>query len=82
MACCFQRRGKEKISRTVPTEEEALKKEKEAGLMDSADAQPVLEDSLSIKPCPPIQKLISTGRLMGPLPTTAKRVHSCLPKIA
>jgi hypothetical protein len=42
----------EKISRTFPTQEEALKKAKEAGLMEFSD-RPVLEDNLSIKPCLP-----------------------------
>ena len=46
-------KDEEKISRTFPTKEEALEKAKEAGLMDSPDGQPVLEDNLSIKPCPP-----------------------------
>jgi hypothetical protein len=51
MAYAVFKDGK-KISRTFPTEEEALKKAQEAGLIESSD-RPVLEDNLSIKPCLP-----------------------------
>ncbi|MET0677822.1 MAG: hypothetical protein ABW175_18645 [Bradyrhizobium sp.] len=43
----------EKLSRTFPTREEALKKATEAGLVDAAEDPPALEDNLTIKPCSP-----------------------------
>jgi hypothetical protein len=43
----------EKISRTFSTREEALKKADEAGLVDSGNGEPALEDNLTIKPCAP-----------------------------
>ena len=42
----------EKLSRTFPTREETRKKD-EAGLVDTAEGKPVLEDNLTIKPCAP-----------------------------
>lgn len=42
----------EKVSRTFPTKEETLEKADEAGLVERADGQPVLEDELKIRPCP------------------------------
>jgi hypothetical protein len=43
----------EKMSRTFPTKEEALKKADEAGLVETTNGRPALEDDLVIKPCPP-----------------------------
>jgi hypothetical protein len=43
----------EKLSRTFPTMEETLKKADQAGLVDTANGKPVLEDNLTIKPCAP-----------------------------
>lgn len=43
----------EKLSRTFPTKEETLKKAFEAGLVENAEGEPVLELKLEIKPCPP-----------------------------
>jgi len=42
-----------KLSRTFPTKEEALKRADEAGLVDNTEGKPVLEDNLTVKPCPP-----------------------------
>jgi hypothetical protein len=42
----------EKLSRTFPTKEEALKKADEAGLVDRSKGEPVLENDLTVKPCP------------------------------
>ena len=41
----------QKLSRTFPTEKEALKKADEAGLVDNTEDTPVLEHDLTIKPC-------------------------------
>jgi|tagenome__1003787_1003787.scaffolds.fasta_scaffold17867255_2 hypothetical protein len=46
-------KDEEKISRTFPTREEALKKAAEAGLVDRGNGEPSLEDNLTIKPCAP-----------------------------
>jgi hypothetical protein len=46
-------KDEEKISRTFPTREEALKKADEAGLVDRGNGEPSLEDNLTIKPCAP-----------------------------
>lgn len=43
----------EKLSRTFSTEEETLRKADEAGLVESSDGQPVLEEDLKIKQCLP-----------------------------
>ena len=43
----------QKLSRTFPTWEETVKKADEAGLVETIDGKPVLEDNLSIKPCAP-----------------------------
>jgi hypothetical protein len=43
----------QKLSRTFPTREETVKKADEAGLVDTVDGKPVLEDNLTIKPCAP-----------------------------
>jgi hypothetical protein len=43
----------EKMSRTFPTEEEAIKKADEAGLVETNNDKQALEDDLIIKPCPP-----------------------------
>jgi len=43
----------QKLSRTFPTEKEALKKADEAGLVDNTEGTPVLENDLTIKPCAP-----------------------------
>jgi hypothetical protein len=40
-------------SRSFPTQEEALKKADEAGLVDTTEGKPVLENDLTIKPCAP-----------------------------
>jgi hypothetical protein len=44
---------REKLSRTFPTKEEAMKKADEAGLVEDSAGKPVLEDDLKIKPCSP-----------------------------
>ncbi|MCK1421342.1 hypothetical protein IVB15_10840 [Bradyrhizobium sp. 182] len=41
----------EKLSRTFSTKEETLEKADQAGLVEHADGQPVLEDDLKIKSC-------------------------------
>ena len=46
-------KDEEKISRTFPTREQALKKADEAGLVDSGSGEPTLEDNLTIRPCAP-----------------------------
>ena len=43
----------QKLSRTFPTKEETLKKAEEAGLVDTINDKPVLEDNLTVKPCAP-----------------------------
>ncbi|WP_247506045.1 hypothetical protein [Bradyrhizobium sp. 1] len=43
----------EKLSRTFPTKEETLKKAEDAGLVESSEGKPRLEDDLKIKPCSP-----------------------------
>ena len=43
----------QKLSRSFPTREETVKKADEAGLVETIDGKPVLEDNLSIKPCAP-----------------------------
>jgi len=43
----------EKLSRSFSTEEEALRKACEAGLVEDDNGQPVLEQDLEIKPCSP-----------------------------
>ena len=43
----------EKMSRTFPTEEAAIKKADEAGLVETNNDKQALEDDLIIKPCPP-----------------------------
>jgi hypothetical protein len=43
----------EKLSRTFSTEEEALRKACEAGLVEDDNGQPVLAQELEIKPCAP-----------------------------
>jgi len=44
----------QKLSRSFPTKEEAIRKADEAGLVvDEAKGAPVLDNDLSIKPCPP-----------------------------
>jgi hypothetical protein len=43
----------EKLSRTFPTREETLRKADEAGLVEQPEGKPVLENDLTIKPCPP-----------------------------
>jgi len=43
----------EKLSRTFPTKEETLKKAEDAGLVESSEGKPRLEDDLTIKPCSP-----------------------------
>jgi hypothetical protein len=43
----------EKLSRSFPTTEEAMKKADEAGLVDAGAGRPALEGDLSIKPCAP-----------------------------
>ncbi|MEY9122080.1 hypothetical protein [Bradyrhizobium yuanmingense] len=40
------------MSRTFPTGEEALEKADEAGLVEHAEGEAVLEDELRIRPCP------------------------------
>ena len=45
-------KGEEKLSRTFPTKEEALRKADEAGLVEKTDGEPVLEQGLEIQPCP------------------------------
>jgi hypothetical protein len=42
----------EKLSRTFPTKEQALKKADQAGLVENTDGEPVLEQDLQIKQCP------------------------------
>ncbi len=42
----------EKVSRTFPTKEEALEKADEAGLVEQAEGEKVLDDDLKIRPCP------------------------------
>jgi hypothetical protein len=49
-------KDEEKLSRTFPTEKETLEKADQAGLVEHTDGQPVLEDDLTIKPCPPDPK--------------------------
>ena len=60
-------KGEEKLSRTFPTKEEALRKADEAGLVEKTDGEPVLEQGLEIKRVllTPTRKLTrtSTGRL-------------------
>jgi hypothetical protein len=46
-------RDDQKLSRTFPTREETVKKADEAGLVDTVDGKPVLEDNLTIRPCAP-----------------------------
>ena len=41
------------LSRTFPTKEKMLRKADEAGLVDTVEGKPVLEDNLTIKPCAP-----------------------------
>jgi hypothetical protein len=44
----------EKLSRTFPTKQEALRKANDAGLVvDELRGEPVLDSNLSIRPCPP-----------------------------
>jgi hypothetical protein len=43
----------QKLSRTFPTKEETVKKADEAGLVETVDGKPVLEDNLKIRPCAP-----------------------------
>jgi hypothetical protein len=43
----------EKMSRTFPTEEEAIRKADEAGLVETNNDKQALEDDLIIMPCPP-----------------------------
>ena len=43
----------QKLSRTFPTKDETLKKAEEAGLVDTINDKPVLEDNLTVKPCAP-----------------------------
>ena len=43
----------QKLSRTFPTREETVRKADEAGLVETVDGKPVLEDNLTIKPCAP-----------------------------
>jgi hypothetical protein len=43
----------QKLSRTFPTREETVRKAGEAGLVETVDGKPVLEDNLTIKPCEP-----------------------------
>jgi len=43
----------QKLSRTFPTKEETVKKADEAGLIETVDGKPVLEDNLTIRPCAP-----------------------------
>jgi hypothetical protein len=43
----------EKLGRTCPTKETTLEKADEAGLVDTVQGKPVLEDNLTIKPCAP-----------------------------
>ena len=42
----------EKVSRTFSTKEEALEKADEAGLVEQAGGEAVLEDELKIRSCP------------------------------
>ncbi|MDA9545687.1 hypothetical protein ACM43_14930 [Bradyrhizobium sp. CCBAU 45321] len=42
----------DKMSRTFPTKEEALEKADEAGLVEHAEGEVVLEDELKVRPCP------------------------------
>ena len=49
-------KDEEKLSRTFPTPEETLEKAEEAGLVEHPDGRPVLQDDLTIKPCPPDPK--------------------------
>jgi len=44
--------GNEKISRTFPTKEETLKKADEAGLVEMIGGELLLQDDLSVRPCP------------------------------
>jgi hypothetical protein len=46
-------KDEEKLSRTFSTKEETLKKADDAGLVEEREGEPVLEDDLKIKPCPP-----------------------------
>jgi hypothetical protein len=46
-------KDEEKISRTFPTREQALKKADEAGLVDRGSGELTLEGNLTIKPCAP-----------------------------
>ena len=46
-------RDDQKLSRTFPTREKTLKKADEAGLVDTLEGKPVLEDNLTIKRCAP-----------------------------
>jgi len=43
----------QKLSRNFPTKEETLEKGDEARLVETVKGEPVLEDSLAIKPCAP-----------------------------
>ena len=46
-------RDDEKLSRSFPSKEEALKKADEAGLVDMTAGIALFEDHLTIKPCAP-----------------------------
>jgi hypothetical protein len=43
----------QQLSRTFPTREETLARADEAGLVETFNGKPVLEDNLIIKPCAP-----------------------------
>jgi len=49
------------VSRTFPTGEEALEKADEAGLVEHAEGEAVLEDELRIRPCPADPSLATMG---------------------
>jgi hypothetical protein len=57
-----------KLSRAFPTEQEALRKADQAGLVvDESKGKPVLDSDLAIKPCSPDPEVQSEDELDWPV---------------
>jgi hypothetical protein len=66
----------QKLSRAFPSEQEALQKADEAGLVvDDGQGKPVLDDDLSIRPCPPDPNVKSSDEPDWALPNPGPAVQ-------
>jgi hypothetical protein len=75
----------EKMSHSFPTEEEAIKKADEAGLVETNNDKQALEDDLISKPCPPDTDTKSDEELDWAMnqerPADEHSSEYCIPKI-